>query len=81
MLPLENSAILLTFIKPPFVIKIFVLSNLEWPFYTEFTVSYFEGANNKGVDQTADAQAGLRLCCSHAKSSGFLMLRPILELL
>ena len=33
----EHSAILLTFIKLPFVIKIFVLSVLEWPFYTGFT--------------------------------------------
>ena len=38
MLPLEHSAILLTFIKLPFVIKIFVLSIFEWPFYTCFTV-------------------------------------------
>ena len=29
-IPLEHSAILLTFIKPPFVIKIFVLSIFEW---------------------------------------------------
>ena len=27
-----------TFIKLPFVIKIFVLSIFEWPFYTGFTV-------------------------------------------
>ena len=34
VLPLEHSAILLTFIdiKVPFVIKIFVLSIFEWPF-------------------------------------------------
>ena len=38
MLPLEHSAIHLTFIKLQFVIKIFVLSILEWPFYTGFTV-------------------------------------------
>ena len=38
MLPLEHSAIISTFIKLPFVIKIFVLSILEWPFYTGFTV-------------------------------------------
>ena len=37
MLPLD-SAILLTFIKLPFVIKIFVLSIFEGPFYTGFTV-------------------------------------------
>ena len=29
---------LLTFIKLPFVIKIFVLSIFEWPFHTGFTV-------------------------------------------
>ena len=34
----ERSAILSTFIKLPFVIKIFVLSICEWPFYTGFTV-------------------------------------------
>ena len=33
-----HSAILSTFIKLPFVIKIFVLSFFEWPFYTGFTV-------------------------------------------
>ena len=36
MLPLEHSAIHLTFIKLPFVIKIFVLSIFEWPFKTGF---------------------------------------------
>ena len=34
----EHSAILLTSIKLPFVIKIFVLSKFEWLIYTEFTV-------------------------------------------
>ena len=38
MLQGEHSAILLTFIKLPFVIKILVLSIFEWPFYTGFTV-------------------------------------------
>ena len=33
-----HSAILLTIIKLPFVMKIFVLSIFEWPFYTGFTV-------------------------------------------
>ena len=36
----EHSAILSTFIKIPFVIKIFVLSIFEWPFYTSFVVFY-----------------------------------------
>ena len=38
MLQGEHSAILSTFIKLPFVIKIFVLSILEWRFYTGVTV-------------------------------------------
>ena len=38
MLQGEHSAILLTFIKLPFVIKIFVLPIFEWPFYTDFIV-------------------------------------------
>ena len=37
-IPLEHSAILLTCIKLPFVIKIFVLSIFEWPLKTGFTV-------------------------------------------
>ena len=37
MLQGEHSAIFLTFIKLPIVIKIFVLSIFEWPFYTSFT--------------------------------------------
>ena len=36
--PTERSAILLISIKSPFVIKIFVLSFFEWPFYTGFSV-------------------------------------------
>ena len=35
------STILWTFIKLPIVIKIFVLSIFEWPFYTRFTVLAF----------------------------------------
>ena len=38
MLQGEHSAILLTFIKLPFVMKIFVLSTFEWLFYAGFTV-------------------------------------------
>ena len=39
MLQGELSAILSTFIKLPFVVKIFALSIFEWPFYTDFTVN------------------------------------------
>ena len=38
MLQGEHSAILSTFIKLPFVIKVFVLSIFEWPLKTGFTV-------------------------------------------
>ena len=38
MLQGEYSALLWTFIKLPFDIKIFVLSVFEWPFYSGFTV-------------------------------------------
>ena len=40
MLQGVHSAILSTFIKIPFVIKIFVLSIFEWPLKTGFTVQY-----------------------------------------
>ena len=38
MLQWEHSAILSTFTKLPFVIKIFFSFFFEWPFYTGFTV-------------------------------------------
>ena len=38
---IEHSAILLSFIKLPFVIKIFGLSIFEWPFYTSSNVPNF----------------------------------------
>ena len=34
----EHSAIFSTLIKLPIVIKIFIVSYFEWPFYTGFTV-------------------------------------------
>ena len=52
MLHGEHSAILLTFIKLPYVIKIFVLSIFEWPFYTGFTVLeifLYTGRNLDGI--------------------------------
>ena len=41
MLQGEHSAILLTFIKLQFFIKSFVLSIMEWTFYTGLTVPRF----------------------------------------
>ena len=42
MLQGEHSTILSTFIKLPFVIKIFVLSIFEWPFYTVYCSANIE---------------------------------------
>ena len=43
----EHSLILLTFIKLPFVIKIFVLSIFKWPFYTGLTVCLAIGCSKE----------------------------------
>ena len=51
MLQGEHSAILSTFIKLPIVIKIFVWSIFEWPFYTSFTVHVFTSASSVGPDE------------------------------
>ena len=42
----EHSAILLTFIRLPLVINIFVLSIFEWLFYTGFTVHEINAFQN-----------------------------------
>ena len=44
MLQGENSAIISTFIKLPFVFKTFVLSIFKWPLKTGFTVFLAKGA-------------------------------------
>ena len=56
--PREHSAILLTFIKLPFTIKIFVLSIFEWRLKTSFTVlsTY---AQTPHLDPHADVAVGL----------------------
>ena len=65
MLQVEHSAILSTFIKLPIVIKIFVLSIFEWPFYTGFTVSY---------RQAARVQTNLSILNSFIASNSFCRL-------
>ena len=45
----KHSAVLLTFIKPPFVIKTFVLSIFEWLLYTGFTVQLFSCSSIVGI--------------------------------
>ena len=42
----EHSAVILTFYNLPIVIKIFILSILEWPLKTGLTVFHFYGAHN-----------------------------------
>ena len=49
MLQGEHSAIFLTCTKLPFVIKISVLSIIEWPFCTGFTVLYLFSCCSVGV--------------------------------
>ena len=49
MLQGEYSATLLTFIKLPFVIKIFGLSSVEWSLKTGFTVTILSGWYNMAI--------------------------------
>ena len=59
--PREHSAILLTFIKLPFVIKTFVLSFFEWPLKTGFTIIRFVKANEIEKSKIED-KTDLSLC-------------------
>ena len=66
MLQREHSAILMTFIQLPFVIKIFVLSIFEWPLKTGFTVHL-----SRLFDATSTARRGFELSpvsCADPKS-------------
>ena len=60
MLQGEHFAILSTFIKLPFVIKIFVSSIFEWPFYTGFTVypSKKEGKDQESIQSSTTPVPG-----------------------
>ena len=69
--PREHSAILLTFIKLPFVFKTFVLSMFEWPLKIGFTVDHMapqqyltcnsEDENNINISFSKDIV--LNICC------------------
>ena len=63
MLQGEHSAILLTFIKLPFVIKIFVLSIVEWPLKTGFTVLFFLVSKNDHADRPVITAVEAKLLC------------------
>ena len=72
MLPLEHSAILLTFIKLPVVIlKTFVLSISEWPFYTGLLYSLAEWCTlvhlcvNFSSDFTVLYHKNIQFCCGY----------------
>ena len=65
MLQREHSAILSTFIKLPFVIKIFVLSIFQRPFYTGFTVI------------SVAEQTDFSITWSETPKTGFLVTGPI----
>ena len=64
MLQGEHSAILSTFIKLPFVIKIFALSIFEWPLKTIVTVHHLSG-------YPQSAGRSLANLCDHAAESVF----------
>ena len=65
----EHSAILSTFIKLPFVIKIFVLFIFEWPFYTCFTV-YFERKKSEDNKKLPSMQRVKQINFINVKSVG-----------
>ena len=60
MLQGEYSAILSIFIKLPFVIKIFVLSIFEWPFYTGFTIFIFDMVDIDGCQARLGEKVSVR---------------------
>ena len=66
MLQGEHSAILLTFIKLPFVIKIFVLSIFEWSFYCTVKAAFNKGPLKKktkiGFQDRLSLNAGQKYC-------------------
>ena len=57
----EHSAILSTFIKLPFVTKIFVLSIFDWTFYTGFTVCFpsVQDAHQDSLDKISELEKKL----------------------
>ena len=70
MLQGEHSAILMTFIKLPFVIKILILSIFEKRFYTEFTAYmylFILRVSQRGMfglcQDAAGYTSGSHLCC------------------
>ena len=76
MLPLEHSAILLTFINLPFVIKIFVLSFFEWSFYIGFNVFPIVGLWFRPVNFSIIEAECVYGKCSKVLKTSCLLKRP-----
>ena len=71
----DHSAILLTFIKLPFVVKTFVLSIFKWPFYTGFTVHEKYSTSKKAIKCYWTNYKGTRIYdMVHRKSEGYKVL-------
>ena len=73
MLQEEHSAILSTFIKLPFVIKIFILSIFEWPFFTGFTVCAMDKEIDSDISQTYVRQTPKPKGCTLVVCSGWCL--------
>ena len=52
-------------IKLPLVIRIFIWSIFEWPFYTGFTVVVFSVVDGSSVHVLTDRVPHIRVTCSH----------------
>ena len=88
MLQREHSAILLTFIKLPAVIKTFVLSIFEWPFYTGFTVAlmnswtctYIWASTLQNLSSGFPTKARLKSVSSATETSYKIEISPVTNL-
>ena len=82
MLQGEHSALLFGLIKLQFAMKLIVLSILEWPFYTSFTVYDFESLGVQKPNCVLSCedpdkpcmhlQGDLGTCCQHVVEWVFL---------
>ena len=73
MLQGEHSAILWTFIKLPFIIKIFGLSIFEWLFYTGFTVLQDGGTKQAPDTCIFNTFAAIHDKCSLLSWAGYIV--------
>ena len=76
MLQGEHSAILSTFIKLPFGIKILVVSNFEWPFYTGFTVFANQDLQKKREEKREENKQKAEEEIAYLQASGKITKKP-----